>query len=135
MADQFLVQPPKGFEDIEGATEWVRAVTLTFNDLLRPDGVLDSVDATLLEQDADLVAVAAATDANTTNIAALLNSSPTYSISNAVTDRTFNANSASGAITDPPTKAEVEHIRDVLLETADVLSTIISDLANKDIVG
>lgn len=135
MADQFLVQPPKGFEDIEGAMEWVRAVTLTFNDLLRPDGVLDGVDATLLEQDADLAAVAAATDANTTNIAALLNSLPVYTISNAVTDRTFNANSAEGAITDPPTQAEVEHLRDVLLETADVLSTIINDLANKDIVG
>ena len=135
MADQFLVQMPKGFEEIEGAEEFFRAVTLTFNDLLRPDGVLDGVDATLLEQDADLTAVAAATDANTTNIAALLNSSPTYSISNASPDRTFNANSAAGAITDPPTQAEVEHLRDVALEYADVLATIINDLKNKDIVG
>ena len=133
MADQFLVQPPKGFEDIEGAEEWARAIILTFNDLLRPDGVLDSVDATLLEQDADLTAVAAATDANTTNIAALLNSSPVYTITNDSTDRMLDASGVSVSATYQEAEQQAQSAK--LVAIANVLATIINDLANKDIVG
>ena len=80
--------------------------------------------------------VEAETDTNTAALAAFLTGLPTYSITNDGTDRTFNADSAAGTITGPnPTQAEVENIRDAVLEIADVLATIIRDLANKSIVG
>ena len=135
MADQFLAPPPKGFEDIEGAEEWARAIILTFNELLSPDGVLDTVDETLVEQGADLIAVATQVDTNTASLSGLQNSLPVYTIGNDTTDRTLNANSAAGAISDPPTQAEVENVRNALLAQADILATVINDLANKDIVG
>lgn len=51
-----------------------------------------------------------------------------YTITNDATDRTFDANAASGAISSPPTQAEVENIRDAVLELADVVATLIRDL-------
>lgn len=51
-----------------------------------------------------------------------------YTITNDATDRTFNANRAAGAISSPPTQAEVENIRDSVLELADVVATLIKDL-------
>ena len=135
MADQFLTPAPKGFEDIEGAEEWARAIILTFNELLSPDGVLDTVDETLVEQGADLIAVATQVDTNTASLSGLQNSLPVYTITNDTTDRTLNANAAAGAISDPPTQAEMEHLRDSQLSSDDVLATVVNDLANKDIVG
>lgn len=51
-----------------------------------------------------------------------------YTVSNGTTDRTFDADAAAGSITATPTQAEVENIRDAVLEIADVLSTLITDL-------
>ena len=68
-------------------------------------------------------------------MASLLDSLPAYTITNDSTDRTFDANAAAGAITSPPTQAEVENIRDAVLEIADVLATAINDLATKDVLG
>ncbi|MGI9251410.1 MAG: hypothetical protein ACR2PR_09445 [Pseudohongiellaceae bacterium] len=55
---------------------------------------------------------------------------PTYTPTNVTTDRAFDANAAAGAITNPPTQAEVENIRDAVLELADVLGTLIDDLTS-----
>lgn len=55
----------------------------------------------------------------------------TYTPSNVTTDRAFDANAAAGAITSPPTQAEVENIRDAVLELADVVGTLIADFQGK----
>lgn len=55
-------------------------------------------------------------------------SSSNYTVTNDTTDRTFDANAAAGAISSPPTQAEVENIRDAVLELADVVATLIKDL-------
>ena len=51
-----------------------------------------------------------------------------YTPSNGATDRTWDANAAAGAISSTPTQAEVENIRDAVLEISDVLSTLVTDL-------
>lgn len=51
-----------------------------------------------------------------------------YSFLNLSTDRAFDANAAAGSISSPPTQAEVENIRDAVLEIADVVGTLITDL-------
>lgn len=53
---------------------------------------------------------------------------PTYTPTGGSTDRTFDANAAAGSISNPPTQAEVENIRDAVLELADVVATLVSDL-------
>lgn len=58
-----------------------------------------------------------------------------YTVTNGSTDRAFDADAAAGAISNPPTQAEVEGIRDALLEVADVLGTLISDLKAAGVVG
>ena len=57
-----------------------------------------------------------------------------YTVSNVTTDRVFDATQAAGTITNPPTQAEVENIRDAVLEMADVLGTLIADLKTATIV-
>lgn len=52
----------------------------------------------------------------------------TYVPSNDATDRTWDANAAAGAISSTPTQAEVENIRDAVLELSDVLATLTNDL-------
>lgn len=51
-----------------------------------------------------------------------------YVPANGFTDRTWDANAAEGAISSPPTQAEIENIRDAVLEISDVLSTLVTDL-------
>ena len=51
-----------------------------------------------------------------------------YSVTNEVVTRSLDADDASGAISSPPTQAEVENIRDAVLTIADVLGTLIEDL-------
>ena len=58
-----------------------------------------------------------------------------YTVTNAATDRAFDADAASGSISASPTQAEVENIRDAVLELADVLGTLISDLQANSVVG
>ena len=57
-----------------------------------------------------------------------------YTTSNVITDRTFDADAAAGTISATPTQAEVENIRDAILELADVIATIIADLKNKELL-
>jgi hypothetical protein len=54
-------------------------------------------------------------------------SGATYTITNSATDRTFDCDAAAGAISASPTQAEVENIRDALLELADVVATKLND--------
>lgn len=53
---------------------------------------------------------------------------PTYTPTNGTADRAFDANAAAGTISATPTQAEVENIRDAVLELADVVATLVSDL-------
>ena len=139
--DDWLKDPDK--------SEFMRALLLTLNELLRPEGAIATSEATTevvltqqekldlmtVTQDVNLDTVESDTAANTSSLASLLDSIPVYSISNDGTDRTFNADAAAGAITSPPTQAEVENIRDAVLGQGDVLATVIRDLKNKDIFG
>ena len=57
-----------------------------------------------------------------------------YTTSNVTIDRTFDANAAAGTISATPTQAQVENIRDAVLELADVAATMIADLKAKDLL-
>ena len=70
-----------------------------------------------------------------TSVDAIATSSPTYTPTNDATDRAWNANAAAGTISNPPTQAEVENIRDALLELSDVSATIVSDMQAKNVFG
>lgn len=52
----------------------------------------------------------------------------TYTPSNEAIDRAWDANSAAGSISSTPTQAEVENIRDAVLELSDVVATLVNDL-------
>ena len=80
-------------------------------------------------------AVASDEDSTSATVSAIANASPVYTPTNVSTDRAFDANAAAGAISDPPTQAEVENLRDAVLELADVLATLIADLQDKNVLG
>jgi hypothetical protein len=118
------------------------------DDLTRPEGTLETVETTETvvlthSEKLDLITVTAtvnldtvATDtaASKATLATIASSSPTYTISNDGTQRTLNADAATGAITSPPTQAEVELLRDVILGQADTIATLIRDLTAKGIL-
>ncbi|MBU8921793.1 MAG: hypothetical protein KOO63_08235 [Bacteroidales bacterium] len=145
----FTSQIPDKFLEDAGTSEWARDLTLYLNDLNREGGVVSTVGETetivLTQQEkldlmtvtasVNLDTVKAASEANTTALAGLQDSAPAYSITNDGTDRAYSADAAAGAITNPPSQAEVENIRDAVLEIADVLATLIRDLKDKDIFG
>ena len=147
MTATFQVPVPQFLQEDRDTAEYFRALNLFINDLVSPEGVIATGEATAvvvltqqekldlmtISQDVNLDTVESQAQAATDSLASLLNSLPNYSISNDGTDRTFNADSAAGAITNPPTQAEVENLRDTVLEIADVLATVIKDLSNKDI--
>jgi len=64
----------------------------------------------------------------------LTDATSAYTISNATTDRTLDANAAAGTISATPTQAEVENIRDAVLDLADFVATIIADLKEKEVL-
>lgn len=64
----------------------------------------------------------------------ILSNTSAYSLENVTTDRAFDADAASGAISATPTQAEVENIRDAVLELADVVGTLIADLKTAGVV-
>lgn len=61
-------------------------------------------------------------------LSVVITGAQTYAAANVVTDRAFDANEAAGSISASPTQAEVENIRDAVLELADVVGTLIADL-------
>lgn len=139
MSGQFLVPIPAAFLKDAGTAEWARQLTLYLDDLSRPEGVLAAsatTTTTTAEQATTLVTLQAEMDAVEAQLAALLTSLPSYTITNDNTVRAFNANDAAGAITAPAVlQAEGENIRDAVLVLADVVATLIRDLKNKQILG
>lgn len=137
--DDWLKDPDK--------SEFMRALLLTLNELLRPEGSIAVSEATTevvltqqekldlidVTQNVNLDTMESDTATSKAAIEGLQDGLPAYTISNDGTDRTFNADAAAGAITSPPTQAEVENIRDAVLQHADNLATVIRDLANKDV--
>lgn len=93
--------------EVDTGTDATRAVTP------------DSLEGSALQTAVDLIAT----------------STPAYTPSNDATDRAWDANAAAGTITSPPTQAEVENIRDALLELSDVVATVVSDLQTKNVFG
>jgi thiamine biosynthesis protein ThiC len=66
---------------------------------------------------------------------AAINSNPDYARLNDTIDRDWDADAAAGTISATPTQAEVENIRDAVLELSDVVATLVRDLQSKDILG
>ena len=147
MSDQFLAQQPKGFDSIEGAHEWARAVSLSLNDLLRPGGTVATVDATALTTLSQADQITTLTTSLNDTITALDNvitSLPTYTITNDSTDRSLNANAAvSGTGIDVadagPANVALLSDHDALVAVvqglADVVATLVKDLAAKSVLG
>lgn len=130
--------PPAWLRD-PSVAEFAQRLLLWIDDIQRDTGVLDTTNETVsyitVTGDVDLDAVAADTATNTTTLNTLLDSSPTYTVTNGTTDRTLNANDAAGTISNPVGQAEVENIRDAVLDHADTLATLIGDLQSKNVLG
>ena len=139
--DDWLKDPDK--------SEFMRALLLTLNELLRPEGSIAVSEATTevvltQQQKLDLIAVTQNVNLDTMEsdtatskdaIEGLQDGLPAYSISNDGTNRTLNADAAAGAISNPPTQAQIENLRDAQLASDDVQATLIRDLANKGLVS
>lgn len=147
MVDQFLTQQPQGFDDIEGAGEWARNVSLALNALLRPGGTVATVDATALTtqtQEGQITTLTTSLNDTITALNAVVTSSPTYTITNDSTDRSLNANAAvSGTGIDVASAgpADVALLSDhdalvgVVQGLSDLVSTLVRDLADKSVLG
>ncbi len=88
----------------------------------------------IIEQDKPVLRFSEYLEAVELAVNKLTSNTDAYTVTNGSTDRAFDANSAAGDITSPPTQSEVENIRDSLLELADVMATVIVDLQNAEIV-
>lgn len=94
-------------------------------------GKVDDISYALVAQ----IAAVRGTLSNLGTLATLDAVTNAYTINNEVATRTLDADDAAGSITNPPTQAEVENIRDAVLTLADVVGTLIEDLKAKGIVG
>jgi hypothetical protein len=140
--------PDKFLED-PGVAEWARDLTLFINDLVAPDGVIATGEATTavvltqqekldlitVTQDVNLDTMETDTATNKTAIDLIATGSPAYIITNDTTKRVMDADAAAGAISVSPTQAQVENLRDSQLNSDDVLSTMQKDLKAKGILG
>jgi hypothetical protein len=70
----------------------------------------------------------------TTVITPIFEVTSAYTVTNDAEDRSWDANAAAGSITNPPTQAEVENLRDAVLELSDVVATLVSDLQSKGLL-
>ena len=145
----FLAPTPSAWDGDSEIVSWLFNLNVILDDLSREGGIVstgeettatvvthaEKLDFVTVTQAVNLDTVESDTASNKSALAGLQDSLPEYSISNDGTDRVFNANAAAGAITSPPTQAEVEGVRDAILELADVVSTLIRDLAQKDLLG
>lgn len=142
MPTPFISPIPDAWLKDSQTEEFMRALLLTLNELLSPEGSIAVSEATtevvLTQQEKlDLMTVTQDVNLDTMDdsIATIQSSSPTYTITNDTTDRTFNANAAAGSISASPSQSEVENLRDAQLASDDVLATVIRDLVNKDVFG
>jgi hypothetical protein len=147
--DPFLIPVPEAFMQDGQTASWAEYLHRWNHDMwVRTGGGTDTIQETetvvlshsekldllTITQEVNLDTVESDTAANTSLLATIASSSPTYAPSNDGTDRTWDANAAAGAITSPPTQAEVENIRDAVLELSDVVATLVRDLAAKTVL-
>ena len=145
----FTSQIPSDWAADPEKSEFMRDLVLFLDEMTREEGIIATGEATTatvltqqekldlmtISQDVNLDTVESQAQAATDALASLLDSLPDYTITNDGTVRTLNADSAAGAITNPPTQAEVENLRDAVLIIADFIATMNRDLQNKDIFG
>ncbi len=146
--DPFIFPLPEGFSEIEGAVPYFENLQRFLNELRDRTGAgtdtiadteatvvthAEKLDFVTITQAVDLDALETESAASTVKIDLIATSSPIYVPSNDGTDRTWDANAAAGAIGSPPTQAQVENIRDAVLEISDVVATQARDLAAKNV--
>ena len=95
----------------------------------------EKLDLLTVSQPVDLDTLETQSNASAAALDDIYTGSPSFTPSNDGTDRSWNADAAAGAITSPPTQAEVENLRDVLLELSDVVATLSKDLRTKGLFG
>ena len=145
----FISPMPDDWQNDPQKSEFMRELLLWLNDMNREGGIIDTgeettetvvthaekLDFVTVTQDVNLDTTEAQAQAATTALAALLDSLPDYTITNDGTQRSLNADSAAGAISDPPTQAQVENLRNSQLVSDDVLATLLRDLGDKGIIS
>ncbi|MEE9579756.1 MAG: hypothetical protein V3V74_00380, partial [Nitrosomonadaceae bacterium] len=89
MVDQFTYPSPLGFiQKNPDMGEWMRNVTLTLDDLTRPQGAIVTGEETTAGQQTEI-------DTINTTLDGLLNSLPVYTVVGGNEDRSFNATTLS----------------------------------------
>ena len=145
--DYFQHPTPDEWQKDPQKAEWVRALLLVLDDLLRPEGAIETSELTTevvltqqeklnlitVTQDVNLDTIESDTNTNKAAVDLIATSSPTYTISNDGTNRNLNADAADGAISATYVQAEIEALRDAILSQADVISTLARDLAAKNV--
>lgn len=146
----FAIPVPQKFKEDTEVQAWVNNLNRFLNELfVRTGGGTDTVASTetlalSATEKTDLITISQAVDLDTvesdlastkSTVDTAFTGSPTYVPTNDGTDRAWDANQAAGAITSPPTQAEVENIRDALLELSDVVATMARDMAAKGLTG
>ena len=145
----FTSQIPTDWASDPEKSEFMRDLVLFLDDMTREEGIIATGEATTavvltqqekldlmtISQAVNLDTVEAQAAAATTALAILQSASPNYVISNDGTDRSINADSAAGAISNPVTQTQGELLRDAILELSDFVCTMNRDLQNKDIFG
>ena len=149
MTASFQVPIPEELLKDPATAEYFRALQLFINDLVAPEGVIATGEATqevvltqqekldlmTISQPVNLDTVESQAQAATDALDALLNSLPTYSITNDGTVRTLNADAGDITISNPVTQTEGEAIVDAFNKLSDYVATLTRDLVNKDVLG
>ena len=136
--EPFLLAIPEAFKKDPEVVEWARQIHLRLDNLYRPEGVLaesEETGETVVTQQGQIDALETQADATDARLDSLLDSSPTYTITNDGTVRSLNADDAAGTISAVYSQAEIENLRDAILVQGDVQATVIRDLKNKGILG
>ena len=148
--DPFIYSLPKAFREDPELHAWGDYLTQFLRELwVRSGGSEDVIgdtsdtvvthseklDFVTVTQDVSLDALEAQSNASAATLDTVVTSSPTYTPSNDGTDRTWDADQAAGVIGAAPTQAQVENLRDSILELSDVLATLVRDLAAKNVIN
>jgi hypothetical protein len=111
-----------------------RTRRLELEDLIQSlDNNVSGIDASEIAYDNSVSGLSAVTVQGALN--EIASDSPDYTLSNVTTARTLDADAAAGAISATPTQAEVEALRDAVLQLADVVGTLAADLQGKKVLG
>ena len=146
---EFQVPIPDALQKDPATAEYFRALQLFINDLVAPEGVIATGEATqevvltqqekldlmTITQDVNLDTVESQAAASESRLDTLLNSLPAYSISNDGTTRILDADAGDVTVSNPPSQAEMQQLVDAFNRLSDFVSTIERDLKNKLIFG